>query len=201
MPAARRATPIARARSAPARSALIERWRALEARTRAASARAGPLFDKRGQLLPRERVARLLDPGVPFLELSTLAGWLQDSDDPEKSVPGGGVDRRHRRRLAACACMVVADDAGIDAGALQPMGLEKLLRAQEIALENKLPFVHLVESAGANLLHYRVEQFIHGGSAVLQPGAALGRGPAGDRRRARLVDRGRRLHDRACPTT
>ena len=77
--------------------------------------------------------------------------------------------------------MLVADDAGIDAGALQPMGLEKLQRAQEIALENKLPFVHLVESAGANLLLYRVEQFIHGGSAFLQPGAALGRGPAGDR--------------------
>jgi citronellol/citronellal dehydrogenase len=51
--------------------ALIERWRAIEARTRAASERAGPLFAKRGQLLPRERVARLLDPGIPFLELST----------------------------------------------------------------------------------------------------------------------------------
>ncbi|HWH82633.1 MAG TPA: acyl-CoA carboxylase subunit beta, partial [Burkholderiaceae bacterium] len=55
--------------------ALIDAWRSIEARTRAASARAKPLFDKRGQLLPRERVARLLDPGVPFLELSTLAGW------------------------------------------------------------------------------------------------------------------------------
>ena len=61
--------------------------------------------------------------------------------------------------------MLVADDAGIDAGALQPMGLEKLQRAQAIALENKLPFVHLVESAGANLLAYRVEQFVHGGGA------------------------------------
>ena len=53
--------------------ALIDEWRSIEARTRAASERAKPLFDKRGQLLPRERVARLLDPGVPFLELSTLA--------------------------------------------------------------------------------------------------------------------------------
>ncbi len=59
--------------------ALIERWRDLEARTAAASAKAGPLFDKRGQLLPRERVARLLDPGVPFLELSTLAARLLES--------------------------------------------------------------------------------------------------------------------------
>jgi geranyl-CoA carboxylase beta subunit len=143
--------------------ALVERWRALEARTRAASARAAPLFAKRGQLLPRERVARLLDPGVPFLELSTMAGWLLDSDDAEKSVPGGGVIAGIGV-VSGIRVMLVADDAGIDAGALQPMALEKLLRAQAIALENKLPFVHLVESAGANLPAYRVEQFIHGGS-------------------------------------
>jgi geranyl-CoA carboxylase beta subunit len=60
--------------------------------------------------------------------------------------------------------MVVASDSGIDAGAIQHMGREKLLRAQELALENRLPFVHLVESAGANLLKYRVEGFIHGGA-------------------------------------
>src|SRR5919201_6751574 len=59
--------------------------------------------------------------------------------------------------------MIVASDSGIDAGAIQPMGLDKILRAQEIALENKLPFVHLVESAGANLMRYRVEGFVHGG--------------------------------------
>jgi len=143
--------------------ALIERWRALEARTRAASAKAAPLFDKRGQLLPRERVARLLDPGLPFLELSTLAGWLQDSDDPERSLPGGGTVCGIGV-VAGVRVMVVADDAGIDAGALQAQGLEKLLRAQQIALDNKLPFVHLVESAGANLLKYRVEQFVRGGA-------------------------------------
>ncbi len=143
---------------------LIERWRALEARTHAASARAAPLFAKRGQLLPRERVARLLDPGLPFLELSTMAGWLLDSDDAEMSVPGGGVIAGIGV-VSGVRVMLVADDAGIDAGALQLMGLEKMQRAQVIALENKLPFVHLIESAGANLLAYRVEQFIHGGSA------------------------------------
>ncbi|HZV93347.1 MAG TPA: carboxyl transferase domain-containing protein [Caldimonas sp.] len=144
--------------------ALIERWRGLEARTREASARAAPLFNRRGQILPRERVARLLDPGVPFLELSTMAGWLLDTDDAGRSVPGGGVIAGIGV-VSGVRVMLVADDAGIDAGALQPMGLEKLQRAQAIALENKLPFVHLVESAGANLLAYRVEQFIHGGSA------------------------------------
>ena len=143
---------------------LIEQWRAIEARTRAASARAQPLFDKRGQLLPRERVARLLDPGIPFLELSTLAGWLQDAADPDTSVPGGG-SICGIGVIAGTRVMLVADDAGIDAGAMQPRGIEKLQRAQDIALENRLPFVHLVESAGANLLNYKVEQFIHGGSA------------------------------------
>ena len=143
--------------------ALIARWRALEARTAAASARSRPLFDKRGQLLPRERVARLLDVGVPFLELSTLAGWLQDHDDAERSVPGGGTICGIGV-VAGVRVMVVADDAGIEAGALQAKGLEKMLRAQTIALENRLPFVHLVESAGANLLKYRVEQFVQGGA-------------------------------------
>src|SRR5688572_17048070 len=60
--------------------------------------------------------------------------------------------------------MVVASDSGIDAGAIQAMGLDKILRVQEIALQNKLPFIHLVESAGANLMRYRVEGFVQGGA-------------------------------------
>src|SRR5688572_22517747 len=59
--------------------------------------------------------------------------------------------------------MVVASDSGIDAGAIQAMGLDKILRVQELALQNRLPFIHLVESAGANLMKYRVEGFVHGG--------------------------------------
>jgi geranyl-CoA carboxylase beta subunit len=143
---------------------LIDQLRSLEARTRGASARSQAAFERRGKLLPRERVSRLLDPGMPFLELSTLAGWLQDHPDPERSVPGGGFVGGIGS-IARTRVMLVADDAGIDAGAMQPLGLDKFLRAQEIALQNKLPFVHLVESAGANLLQYRVEQFIKGGTA------------------------------------
>ena len=60
--------------------------------------------------------------------------------------------------------MISVSNSGIDAGALQPMGLDKQLRVQELALENKLPFVQLVESAGANLMAYRVEEFIRGGN-------------------------------------
>src|SRR6202166_3448339 len=143
--------------------ALIARMRALEERARAASALAKDRFHKRGQLLPRERVALVLDPGAPFIELSTLAGYRFDVPDPEKSVPGGGVIAGIGF-VAGIRCMVSANDAGIDAGALQPYGLDKTLRVQEIALENKLPYVQLVESAGANLLAYRVEEFVRGGN-------------------------------------
>ncbi|MEW5862091.1 MAG: carboxyl transferase domain-containing protein [Pseudomonadota bacterium] len=142
---------------------LIARLRALEERTRRESEKAKPLFDRRGQLLPRERIARLLDPGAPWLELSSLAGYCLDDPDPEKSVPGGGMIAGIGY-VAGVRSMVVASDSGIDAGAIQHMGREKLLRAQTLALENRLPFVHLVESAGANLLKYRVEGFIHGGA-------------------------------------
>src|SRR3989440_8180657 len=143
--------------------ALISRMRSLEERTRAASAAAKDRFHKRGQLLPRERVALVLDPGSPFIELSTLTGYMFDIPDLEKSVPGGGVIAGIGF-VSGVRCMVSANDSGIDAGALQPFGLDKTLRVQELALENKLPYVQLVESAGANLLRYRVEDFIRGGN-------------------------------------
>ncbi|MBL8487005.1 MAG: acyl-CoA carboxylase subunit beta, partial [Rhodocyclaceae bacterium] len=130
---------------------LIAGFRAVEARTRAASERARPIFDKRGQLLPRERVARVLDPGSPFLELSTLAGWCQDNPDPEKTLPGGGLVAGIGY-VSGVRVMVMASDSGIEAGAIQPKGLDKVLRMLRIALENKLPLLYLVESAGANLL-------------------------------------------------
>ena len=142
---------------------LVSRLRQLEQRTRDKSAAAKPLFDKRGQILPRERIARLLDAGAPWLELSSMAGYCLDNPDPEQSVPGGGMIAGIGH-VSGVRAMVVASDSGIDAGAIQHMGREKLLRAQGLALENRLPFVHLVESAGANLLKYRVEGFVHGGA-------------------------------------
>src|SRR5947209_9288399 len=143
--------------------ALISRLRGLEERTRTASAAAKDRFHKRGQLLPRERVALVLDPGAPFIELSTLAGYRCDVPDPVKSVPGGGVIAGIGF-VSGVRCMVSANDSGIDAGALQAYGLDKTIRVQELALENKLPYVQLVESAGANLLRYRVEDFVRGGN-------------------------------------
>ena len=148
------------------RTAMLARiWqlRAIEDRAAQASAKSKPVFDKRGQLLPRERVALLLDAGSPWLPLCTLAGFMQDSKDPAASVPGGGMVAGIGF-IEGTHCMVVASDSGIDAGAIQAMGLDKILRVQEIALQNKLPFIHLVESAGANLMKYRVEGFVQGGA-------------------------------------
>lgn len=144
-------------------AARLEALRALEARAAAASARSLPQFEKRGQLLPRQRVALLLDAGAPWLPLATLAGYLQDVKNPEQSVPGGGMIAGIGL-VSGVRCMVVASDSGIEAGAIQPMGLEKILRVQEIALRERLPFIHLVESAGANLMRYRVEGFVQGGA-------------------------------------
>jgi geranyl-CoA carboxylase beta subunit len=143
--------------------ARIAQLRSLEERASAASAKSRPVFDKRGQLLPRERVALLLDPGAAYLPLCSLAGYLQDTREAEQSVPGGGIVAGIGF-VSGVRCMVVASDSGIEAGAIQPMGLDKILRVQELALQNKLPFIHLVESAGANLMRYRVEGFVHGGA-------------------------------------
>jgi geranyl-CoA carboxylase beta subunit len=143
--------------------ARIAQLRALEQRSADTSALSKPVFDKRGQLLPRQRVALLLDPGKPYLPLCSLAGYMQDNKDPAKSVPGGGMVASIGF-IEGTRCMLVASDSGIDAGAIGPMGLDKILRLQEIALQNKLPFVHLVESAGANLMRYKVEGFVQGGA-------------------------------------
>ena len=143
--------------------ARIAQLRDIENRAALASAKSKPTFDKRGQLLPRDRIALLLDPGAPWLPLCGLAGWLQDTSDAARSVPGAGMIAGIGH-ISGVRCMVVASDSGIDAGAIQAMGLDKILRVQDIALQNKLPFVHLVESAGANLMRYRVEGFVLGGA-------------------------------------
>jgi geranyl-CoA carboxylase beta subunit len=141
---------------------LLAEVRSLEARTRERSEASRPLFEKRGQLLPRDRVALLIDPGSSFLELSTMAGFGLDRTDTARSVPGGGAITGIGW-VSGTRCMVVCSDAGIEAGSIRPMGLDKIMRAQDLALANRLPFVHLVESAGANLLQYKVATFVRGG--------------------------------------
>jgi 3-methylcrotonyl-CoA carboxylase beta subunit len=100
----------------------------------------------RGKLLPRERVERLLDVGAPFLELGQLAAFdLYDGEAPGAGVITG-IGRVSGREV-----MIVANDATVKGGAYFPMTVKKHLRAQEIALQNRLPCVYLVDSGGANL--------------------------------------------------
>lgn len=135
--------------------------RALEDKVRANSAAKKARFEERGQLLPRERVARLLDRDQPFIELSPLAGLKMHDDDGDRGAAGGG-SIVGIGVVAGKRCVIGASDSAIKGGTVAPMGLKKSLRAQEIALENKLPMIHLVESGGANLL-YQAEIFVDGG--------------------------------------
>lgn len=144
-----------------AMAAKLAEVRELEAKVVANSARAAEKFHQRGQLLPRERLERLLDPGRPFLPLSSLAGLNMHDDDGDRNAAGGGVVAGVGF-VSGVRCLVTASDSGIKGGATTPMGLKKSLRAQEIALENRLPVVNLIESGGANLL-YQSEIFIDGG--------------------------------------
>uniref|UniRef100_UPI003BAB3D6E carboxyl transferase domain-containing protein n=1 Tax=Stappia sp. TaxID=1870903 RepID=UPI003BAB3D6E len=100
----------------------------------------------RGKLLPRERVARLLDPGTPFLEVGALAalGLYEDAIHGAGLITGIG-------RVSGRDCMIVCNDATIKGGTYYPMTVKKHLRAQEIAMENRLPCLYLVDSGGANL--------------------------------------------------
>ncbi|MCW3039318.1 MAG: Propionyl-CoA carboxylase [Solirubrobacterales bacterium] len=134
--------------------ALVANLRALEAQAHARAEKAAERVHARGQLLPRERLAALLDPGAPVLELRSIAGY--DPGERGETIPGGGMITVIGY-ISGTRCVVIANDAAIDAGSLTIPGSEKLIRAEEVALENRLPCVFLVESAGGNLLTYRVE--------------------------------------------
>ncbi len=113
---------------------------------RGGAARARERHVARGKLLPRERVLRLLDPGTPFLELSQLAanGMYEDRIHGAALIAGIG-------RVEGRECVILANDATVKGGTYYPLTVKKHLRAQEIALENRLPCIYLVDSGGANL--------------------------------------------------
>lgn len=140
---------------------LIEQVRSRELRIRNISNSRKDKFESRGQLLPRERVSLLLDPGSPWLELSTLAGLGMHDDDGVKNILGGGLIVGVGY-VTGTRCLIKANDSAIKGGTIAPMGLKKGLRAQQIALENRLPIIDLVESGGANL-RYQSEIFVEGG--------------------------------------
>lgn len=147
--------------NAAAMAEKLARVRALEEAVRDNSASKKARFAERGQILPRERVERLLDRGAPFLELSTLAGYKMHDDDGGKNIMGGG-SIAGIGVVAGKRCIVSASDSAIKGGTIPPIGLKKALRLHEIAFENRLPLVYLVESGGANLL-YQSEMFVEGG--------------------------------------
>src|SRR5947209_9514380 len=129
--------------------ALVEKLRADVAE----AAKGGP--DKhrerhvsRGKLLPRDRVERLLDPGSPFLEIGQLAA----GDMYDREVPGAGIICGIGR-VSGRQVMIVCNDATVKGGTYYPLTIKKHLRAQEIAEQNRLPCVYLVDSGGANLPH------------------------------------------------
>jgi geranyl-CoA carboxylase beta subunit len=166
--------------------ALIDEMRALEARPVALSEQRRERMEARGQITPRDRLAHLLDPGMPFLQIHGLAGYCVDHKNPEKSVPGAslivGIGF-----ISGVRCMIIVDDAGIKAGSMVEMSGAAFLSAQDMALKQNLPFVHLVESAGANLMEYKVEFWANGGklfrnlarhSAAGLPNVAVLHGPS-----------------------
>ena len=101
---------------------------------------------ERGKMLPRERIRALIDPGAPFLELNQLAAWGQYDGD----VPSGGIITGIGR-VSGRECIIICNDATVKGGTYYRETVKKHLRAQEVALENNLPCISLVDSGGANL--------------------------------------------------
>ena len=140
----------------------INELRELERMIRARSEQSRGRFQSRNQLLPRDRLELLLDRGAPWLELSTTAGYKTYDDDGGDNISGArlitgiGV-------VSGVRCVVIVDDSGILAGALHTHGVDKMNRAFDLALENKLPAIHLVQSAGADLLDYVPATWVRAG--------------------------------------
>jgi len=141
--------------------ALLDDVRSVESKIEALSDLRRPQFKKRGQLHPRDRVALLVDRGGPFVELSSLVGLGMHGDDGGDNATGGATITGIGL-VSGVRCVVMAHDSGIKGGAITPMGMRKQLRSQTIALENKLPLIYLVESAGGSMPH-QADTFVEGG--------------------------------------
>ncbi len=126
-----------------------------------AAAEAGRArHEKRGMMLPRDRLALLLDPGAPFLELCPFAGFMRYGDTDGTGAGAGAITGIGQ--IDGRSCVIVVDNYAVKGGTVTPDGLAKKLRLQDIARENRLPVVSLSQSGGANL-SYAHEVFIPGG--------------------------------------
>jgi acetyl-CoA carboxylase carboxyltransferase component len=143
------------------RAAMLERLAELESALRDARSGGGEKYvtrhHARGKLLPRERIELLIDRDSPFLELSPVAAWGTDYPVGASVVTGIGI-------IEDTPCVIVANDPTVRGGAVNPYTLKKTQRAGDIARENRLPFINLVESGGADL-PTQAEIFIPGGAA------------------------------------
>jgi len=141
-----RASPQARANRESMGGLVADLHKKLDAVRQGGPERSREKHTKAGKLLPRERVERLLDPGSPFLEIAPLAALdLYENDAPSAGIITG-IGRVSERE-----CVIVANDATVKGGTYYPLTVKKHLRAQEIALENRLPCLYLVDSGGAFL--------------------------------------------------
>ena len=135
---------------------LIKQRKNILDRAREKSDEKKPRFQERGQLTPRQRLDALVDSDSEFLDLYSMANYLVQDPDPETSIAGAnmiaGIGFVNGTR-----CMILVDDSGISAGAATDKTIGKALGCIDIAMKQKLPFIHLVESAGINLLNYTVE--------------------------------------------
>ena len=139
--------------------ASVEEFRAIEQKVVEKSESQRHKFEKRGQLLPHERVARLLDPGSSWLSLLNLAGFMMHDDKDGTEAGGGSI--AGIGYVEGVRCLVSASNSAIKGGTISPAGLQKSLRLQTIARENKLPIISLSESGGANL-NYAADIFVEG---------------------------------------
>lgn len=137
----------------------VDEFRAIENKVVEKAESQREKFEKRGKLLPSDRVARVLDPGSPFLALQSLAGYMMHDDRDGTEAGGGSI--AGIGYVSGVRALVAASNSAIKGGTITPAGLRKSLRLQEIARENKLPMVSLSESGGANL-NYAADIFVEG---------------------------------------
>ena len=175
-----------------AAAAANSRLEEIDAELAKALAGGGPKYVERhhgrGKLTPRERIELLVDPDSPFLELSPLAAYGSAFQIGASLVTGIGA-------ISGVECMIVANDPTVKGGTSNPWTLRKILRAKQIALQNRLPVVSLVESGGADLPTQK-EIFVPRRTDVPGSDPAIGGGHPDHRARVRQLHRRRGLRPR-----
>ena len=137
-------------------SELNKKMEDIYGRAEKVSERRRQKFIDRGQLTPRERLSKILDQDTAFIELFNMISYLVDDDNYDTSISGGSIIAGIGF-ISGVRCLVFVDDSGINAGALTAKSIDKALGCLSISLRQKLPFIHLVESSGINLMNYTVE--------------------------------------------